>query len=83
MGRLITVILAVGLVAWLANRQIGAADRAVRDIDTTTGVPEIAGDTRPPSQRISEQFGAQVESTIAAGKARIDADCSVSDDCPR
>ena len=68
--RLIAVLIALGLVAWLSMKQFGAVDDTTRDAAATAGI-ELEADT-PPTD-VARQVGAQVDATVAAGKARVDA----------
>ncbi|MCU0757813.1 MAG: hypothetical protein MUF07_01255 [Steroidobacteraceae bacterium] len=77
MFRWIGVLVALGLVAWLATRQLddagGAAARAAEDAAEVAGVEAPAIDADATPSEVAGQVGAQVDAMLQAGKARVDA----------
>jgi hypothetical protein len=77
MFRWIGVLVAMGLVAWLAIKQLDGAGsgaaQAAAEAAEAAGVeaPELDADA-PPSE-VAGQVGAQVDAMLQAGKARVDA----------
>lgn len=70
MFRIIGVLITLALVAWLSMKQFGAVGDSTRDAAATAGV-EFEADTQPTD--VARQVGAQVDATVAASKARLDA----------
>lgn len=70
MFRILGLLIALVLVAWLSMKQFDAVGDTTRDAAATAGV-ELDEDT-PPSD-VARQVGAQVDATVAASKARLDA----------
>jgi hypothetical protein len=78
MFRLIGVLVALGLVAWLAMKQLdGAGDgaaRAAAEASRAAGVEQaVRIDANGSPADVAAQVGRQVEASVAAGKARVDA----------
>lgn len=70
MARILGLLIVVAVVAWLAMKQLDDAGDATREAAATAGF-ELDADT-PPTD-VARQVGAQVDATVAAGKARLDA----------
>jgi hypothetical protein len=70
MARILGLLIVVALVAWLAMTQLNAAGDTTREAAEAAGV-ELDADTQPTD--VARQVGAQVDATVAAGKARLDA----------
>lgn len=78
MWRLIGVLIAVGLVAWLATQQLdGTGDNAAQAAAAAAraaGVDNaVTIDPHASPAEVAAQVGQQIEASVAAGKARIDA----------
>ncbi|MEZ5487313.1 MAG: hypothetical protein R3E75_06660 [Steroidobacteraceae bacterium] len=78
MWRLIGVLIAVGLVAWLAARQLDgtshSAAQAAATASRAAGVDDaVTIDPNASPAEVAVQVGQQIEASVAAGKARIDA----------
>lgn len=69
MLRLIGILLALALVAWLALRQVEDTNDALADAAETAGVEVDRNAT--PRENV-EAIGREVDATIAAGKRSID-----------
>jgi hypothetical protein len=72
MFRLIGIVIVLGLVAWLALRQVGDANSTIEEsLDSVGAVGvEIERDARPSDA--ARAVGRHVETTVASGKSRID-----------
>jgi hypothetical protein len=58
MGRLIAVVIALGLVGWLAMKQLNSVGSAAH--------------SKAPPREIAADVGRQVDAQVQAGKARTD-----------
>jgi hypothetical protein len=76
MFRWIGVLVALGLVAWLATRQLdgagASAARAAEQAAEVAGVEAPAIDADATPAEVAGQVGAQVDAMVQAGKARVD-----------
>jgi hypothetical protein len=58
MGRLITLVIALGLVAWLAMKQLNSVGSAAH--------------SKAPPREVAADVGRQVDAQVQAAKARTD-----------
>ncbi len=77
MFRLVGLLIAIGLVAWLSMRQLdgagSSASQAAAEASRQAGVEDaVKIDPHSSPDQIAAQVGRQVEATIAAGKTRVD-----------
>jgi len=77
MFRLLGLLIAIGLVAWLSMKQLdgagNSASQAAAEASRQAGVEDaVKIDPHSSPDQIAAQVGRQVEATIAAGKARVD-----------
>ncbi len=79
MFRLVGLLVAIGLVAWLSMKQLdGAGSSASQAAEAASEMAGLDGDAAlkidPGSspEQVAEQVGRQMEATIAAGKSRVD-----------
>lgn len=72
MVRLIGIVIVLGIVAWLALRQVEDANATVDETLESVGAAgvEIDRDARPSDA--AHAVGRHVEATVASGKSRID-----------
>jgi hypothetical protein len=79
MFRLVGLLVAIGLVAWLSMKQLDGAGSSASQ--TAEAASEMAGvdrdaalkiDPHSSPDQVAAQVGRQVEATIAAGKTRVD-----------
>jgi hypothetical protein len=89
MWRMIGVLIALGLVAWLSMTQLDGAGRSASQ--AAEAAAEMAGadgddalkiDPGSSPEQIAAQVGRQVEATLAAGKTRVDDGESEASDGP-
>ncbi len=77
MFRLLGLLIAIGLVAWLSMKQLdgagSSASQAAAEASRQAGVEDaVKIDPHSSPDQIAAQVGRQVEATIAAGKTRVD-----------
>lgn len=77
MFRLLGLLIAIGLVAWLSMKQLdgagSSASQAAAEASRQAGVEDaVKIDPHSSPDQVAAQVGRQVEATIAAGKTRVD-----------
>jgi hypothetical protein len=76
MFRWVVILIATGLVAWLAMTQLdgagSGASKAASEAARTAGVEPIEIDAHASPSEVAGQVGAQVDAMLQAGKARVD-----------
>lgn len=79
MFRLVGLLVAIGLVAWLSMKQLdGAGSSASQAAEAASEMAGVDGDAavkidaNSSPDQVAAQVGRQVEATIAAGKTRVD-----------
>jgi hypothetical protein len=79
MFRLVGILVAIGLVAWLSMKQLddagSSASQAAEAASEMAGLDDEAAlkiDPGSSPEQIAAQVGRQMEATIAAGKTRVD-----------
>jgi hypothetical protein len=76
MFRWLGILIATGLVAWLAMKQLdgagSGASKAAAAAARTAGVEPIEIDAQASPSEVAGQVGAQVDAMLQAGKARVD-----------
>lgn len=79
MFRLVGILVAIGLVAWLSMKQLdGAGSSASQAAEAASEMAGLDGDSAlkidPGSspEQVAAQVGQRMEATLAAGKTRVD-----------
>jgi len=79
MFRLVGILVAIGLVAWLSMKQLdgagSSASQAAEAASEMAGLDDDAALKIDPGSspgQVAAQVGRQMEATIAAGKTRVD-----------
>ena len=77
MFRLLGILIAIGLVAWLSMKQLdgagSSASQAAAEASRIAGTPgAVKIDPHSSPDQIAAQIGQQVGATIAAGNTRVD-----------
>ncbi|MEZ5459746.1 MAG: hypothetical protein R3E65_10720 [Steroidobacteraceae bacterium] len=72
MFRLIGIVIVLGLVAWLALRQVEDANATLDESLDSVGAAGIEIDRDAHPSEAVRAVGQHVEATVASGKSRID-----------
>ena len=72
MFRLIQIVIVLGLVAWLALRQVEDANSTIEDSLDSVGAAGVEIDRDAHPSEAVRAVGQHVEATVASGKSRID-----------
>jgi hypothetical protein len=83
MFRLIGIIVAVALVAWLATRQLHDAGRETRAAAQAAGASDLRIDDNARPADVAAEVGRAVDAQVQASKQRLDAaEQAVAGDLP-
>jgi hypothetical protein len=72
MFRLIGIVIVLGLIAWLALRQVEDANATIDETLESVGAAGIEIDRDALPSDAARAVGRHVEATVSSGKSRID-----------